>query len=290
MAVRLLVAPLPSLAVLTIRGDDRIAWLQGQITNDVYRGGSLHAFRLDSNGKIEAELLARDDGNATRAIVDASRAVPLATSLDRRIVMEDVTVEVESASSVVGAYALDGELDPSAVDAPFIESRRFGLPGVEWIVPTERVETTIATLLATSRATLVDEARLDDERIARGMPRFGVDFDATLPQETGLVRSTVSFTKGCYVGQEPVVMLEHRGKPPRRMTTIRGDASLLAPFDLARADGTVVGRCTSFRNGVGLAIVKRADAVVGAELAAPGSVVTVVDLVEVLPLGSSADA
>jgi len=282
MAARRFVASLTSFSVLSVRGDDRIAWLQGQISNDVYRSGTVHAFRLDSTGKIEAEVHAVDDGSTIRIVVDASRAEGLATSLDRRIVMEDVSVVLERDVGVVAMYSDESTPDGSLLDAPSVQTRRFGCPGREWIVASSVIESSLYSLVA-SGATRASEGDLDAMRIELGRPRFGVDFDASLPHETGLLKSTVSFSKGCYVGQEPVVMIEHRGKPPRRMVTIRASAVLVAPFELARADGTVVGRCASFRNGVGIALVKRADSEPGSTLQANGSAVAVVSLVDALP-------
>lgn len=275
-----LVAPLPSLAVLSIAGEDRTSWLQGQVTNDVLRGGTIHAFRLDSHGKIEAELLAKDDGARIVVLVDAGRAELVRASLDRRIVAEDVTVELAPDLVVVGGYgpAISGETTS-------LRSRRYGLEGFEWAVPAAERDALVARLAAAKDVEVVDEDALDRRRIELGRPRLGADFDACLPQETGLVGSTVSFVKGCYIGQEPVVMLEHRGKPPRRMFRIEGPDELVAPFDLTRDDGTVVGRVGSYRNGRGLALVKRADANPGGRLLAAGAAVTLV-----APVDERADA
>ena len=91
---------------------------------------------------------------------------------------------------------------------------------------------------------------------ARGVPRWGRDFGAdTLPQEAGL-KHAVSFDKGCYLGQEPVVMLEHRGKPPKRLVRLELEDAVEvgAPVEAAERQ---VGRVTSAAGTRALALVKR---------------------------------
>ena len=97
------------------------------------------------------------------------------------------------------------------------------------------------------------------------MPRFGAEIDATvLPAETGLVEQAVSFTKGCYVGQEPVARLHYRGHPNRHLRhLVSFDGALpTVPAELALGD-RVVGRLTSVVQppgdgpAVGLGYVRR---------------------------------
>jgi folate-binding protein YgfZ len=71
-------------------------------------------------------------------------------------------------------------------------------------------------------AQVVSEAAAECVRIERGRPRYGVDIDdSTIPQEAGLNERAVSFTKGCYVGQETVARLHYRGKPNRHLRGLR---------------------------------------------------------------------
>jgi folate-binding protein YgfZ len=67
-----------------------------------------------------------------------------------------------------------------------------------------------------------DEASAEIVRVEHGRPRYGVDLDdSVIPQEAGLNERAVSFTKGCYVGQETVARLYYRGKPNRRLLGLR---------------------------------------------------------------------
>jgi folate-binding protein YgfZ len=118
----------------------------------------------------------------------------------------------------------------------------------------------------------VSEAVAECLRVERGRPRYGVDLDdSVIPQEAGLNERAVSFTKGCYVGQETVARLYYRGKPNRHLRGIRLSA-LAEPGDELRFEDRVVGRLSSVAHSprfgpIGLALVRRE--------AEPGSTVSV---------------
>ncbi len=109
-------------------------------------------------------------------------------------------------------------------------------------------------------------------RVERGRPRYGVDLDETvIPQEADLNERAVSFTKGCYVGQETVARLHYRGKPNRRLRGLRLSAAA-APGDELRLGDRSVGALTSVAESprfgwIGLALVRRE--------ATPGTTVSV---------------
>ena len=117
-----------------------------------------------------------------------------------------------------------------------------------------------------------DEAQLEVLRVEAGRPRYGVDLDdSVIPQEAGLNERAVSFTKGCYVGQETVARLHYRGKPNRHLRGLRLSAPAV-PGEEIRLGEKVVGRLGSVvvspRLGpIALALVRRE--------AAPGDAVTV---------------
>jgi len=91
------------------------------------------------------------------------------------------------------------------------------------------------------------EEELERMRIAAGTPRFGHEIDErVLPAEAGLVERAVSFTKGCYPGQEPVARLHHRGHANRRLAVLEIEADEPPPYDAEIVQGEkVVGRVTS---------------------------------------------
>jgi tRNA-modifying protein YgfZ len=118
----------------------------------------------------------------------------------------------------------------------------------------------------------VSEAAAEILRVEAGRPRFGAEMTAeTMPAEAGIVEEAVSFTKGCYIGQEPVARLHYKGRPNRHLRGLRLSAGAAAGMRL-RHEGRDVGligtACVSPALGpIALAIVRRE--------AAPGAVVEV---------------
>jgi tRNA-modifying protein YgfZ len=126
--------------------------------------------------------------------------------------------------------------------------------------------------LEAAGASPASEAAAEIVRVERGRPRYGIDIDdATIPQEAGLNERAVSFTKGCYVGQETVARLHYRGKPNRLLRGLRLSEPLPAGAAL-RLGEREVGRLTSSMlsptlGPIGLALV-RVQAEPGSTLAA----------------------
>ncbi len=121
-------------------------------------------------------------------------------------------------------------------------------------------------------AIVVSEEAIEALRIERGRPRYGTDLDDTvIPQEAGLNERAVSFTKGCYVGQETVARLYYRGKPNRQLRGLRCSESVRAGDQVlfeGRPVGQIGSAAVSPRVGpIALSLVRRE--------APPGSTVTV---------------
>jgi folate-binding protein YgfZ len=101
-----------------------------------------------------------------------------------------------------------------------------------------------------------DPADYEVARIRAGVPRMGAEIDgSTIPASLGVVDAAVSFTKGCYTGQELVARIDSRGgQTPTKLVGVRGDTEAGATVVV---DGKEVGRVTSAAGGVGLALVRR---------------------------------
>lgn len=109
-----------------------------------------------------------------------------------------------------------------------------------------------------------DAEELERLRIEAGTPRWGRELDdRVLPAEAGLDERAISFTKGCYPGQEPIARLQYRGKVNRRLRVLAVESA--APGDEIHYNGKAVGRVTSAAPGVALAYV-RTEVPEGAEL------------------------
>jgi tRNA-modifying protein YgfZ len=155
--------------------------------------------------------------------------------------------------------------------------------GVDLLCSSEGVEG-LRAALEDAGAVPVSESAAEVLRVERGRPRYGIDLDdSVIPQEAGLNERAVSFTKGCYVGQETVARLYYRGKPNRQLRGLRlsGAAS---PGDELTFDGRVVGRLASIAESprlgtIALALVRR-EAPPGTHVAVSGAGEATAEVVE----------
>ena len=290
-----LVIPAPELATLVVTGADRQAWLNGLMTCDLAPlkdGDAAYGLFVAQKGRIVADAVVAVE--ATRILMGVARAVvgELRASLERHIIMEDAEIaegafEVEMvhgprAGDVLArtraAGGLGGSLD------------RTGLGGAVLFLAAQslaRGRGARDAALASVGGMLGDDRAWEALRLDRRVPQFGADFDAaTYPQEAGLEKRAISFSKGCYLGQEVVFMLEKRGHVKRRLVTLRVGSDLPPPrgADVLDADGENVGSITSAAivpsagGPVAMAMVKRARAEEGVELSVVGAKATVLGL------------
>ena len=143
--------------------------------------------------------------------------------------------------------------------------------GVDVLCDSSDTERLMQALL-TAGAEQVEEDAVEIVRVEQGEPRYGIDLDdGVIPQEADLNERAVSFTKGCYVGQETVARLHYRGKPNRRLRGLRLSAPLERGTEL-HLDGKLVGHLTSSvvsptLGPIGLSLLRK-EAEVGATLSA----------------------
>jgi folate-binding protein YgfZ len=205
-------------ALISVAGDDAFDWLQGQVTNQcegAKAGDSVYAFILTLKGRVLADVWALYHADGIWLDVPASQVDAVMERLDRYIIMEDVDLERRDDRRVVTAQGPKaGEL----ADASW-PSDRLGVGGRVWLVPEPQLDEEIERISRAAEALGGGWVSPDAWRYAQvtwGRPKFGVDFgEWTYPQESGLTPIAVSFHKGCYIGQETVVMLENRGKAPK---------------------------------------------------------------------------
>ena len=280
----------PGWTVLELEGGEAAEFLQGQVTNDVEAlepGEGCYATLLDHKGKLRTDMrvlrLAPD-----RLIVDAepvARAVLRHNfetySLGRDVRSRDLTDERRVQSLIGPGARARLDVEPPERENAFVEGER-GLYvtthlGVDLIVATGEPDGALKDL-----APAVSEEAAECVRVESGRPRLGHDMDGTtIPQEAGLNERAVSFTKGCYVGQETVARLHYRGKPNRHLRGLRlsGPAAHGDPIVLGEKQvGTVGSACVSPALGpIALALVRR-EAAPGDEVTVAGAAATVVAL------------
>jgi folate-binding protein YgfZ len=208
-------------------------------------------------------------------------ASSLADIFERHLMMEDAAVT----SVELRLFAAHGPRSTDVLDAACSVGAhggpldRTGLGGAILAVPGEHevaVHAAVQATLDRVSGALGDEAGWDALRLERGVPRFGVDFDeATYPQEAALEDRAVSFSKGCYLGQEVVCMLQMRGHVKRKLVPLvidGGAVPLRGATVAATGGGPSVGDVTSatfsptLGRAVALAMVKYAFAEPGRSL------------------------
>ena len=157
-------------------------------------------------------------------------------------------------------FAAKCEIEPEKHTSTIVFGADEGIPNDEYGGPAREV-------LDAGLAPTLAEGELERLRIEAGTPRYGHELDGrVLPAEAGLDQTHISFTKGCYPGQEPIARLHYRGHVNRRLRVL--EAKVAEPGDELTHEGKVVGRVTSAVPGRALAYVRTAVPA-GAELSLP---------------------
>jgi tRNA-modifying protein YgfZ len=248
--------------VLMIEGADALTYLQSQVSQDLRPlavGSSVYTLVLQPTGKVDAVARVLRSGEHAFIIdVDAGAGEAVAARLARfkiRVAAEITTVAWECIA-VRGPQAHEIRPGGGAVAVPawWGDGRAIDVLG-----PSVKAPQGV-------RAGTLDE--LESARVAAGWPQYGAEItEATLPAELGVVPVAVSFTKGCYPGQELVERMDSRGARSPRMLRRVPVSPGAQPGDAVMVDGVDVGRLTSVAGQQALALVKR-DVEFG-EVAAP---------------------
>jgi folate-binding protein YgfZ len=271
---------------LALSGPEAKTFLHGQVTNDIEGlepGRGCYAAFLTHKGKMLGDLRVLDLGD--ELLLDTERVAlqELFNMIRRYKLGSDVELHKRTLElallSLVGpdARRVAGAEDLVEEHA----NRRSEIAGVRVVLVATDVGIDVfapaeskAAVAAALGVPEVDEAAAEVVRVEHGRPRYGVDLDdGVIPQEAGLNERAVSFSKGCYVGQETVARLHYRGKPNRHLRGLRLSEPA-EPGAVLRLGDKEVGRLTSAvvsptHGPIGLALVRRQ--------AAPGDTVAVGD-------------
>jgi folate-binding protein YgfZ len=264
---------------LALSGSGAAAFLQGQVTNDVQGlepGRGCYAAFLTNKGKMLGDLRVLDAGDELLLDTERASLQELFNMIRRFRVGYDVELHKRTLErgllSLIGpdAPALAGGVPLGPEEHAHRASEIAGVAvrairtdvGIDLLVEEAGAVADLEATLRDAGAISVSEAAVECLRVERGRPRYGIDLDDTvIPQEAGLNERAVSFTKGCYVGQETVARLHYRGKPNRslRGLTLSSPAS---PGDELTLGERTVGRLGSValspRFGpIALALVRR---------------------------------
>jgi tRNA-modifying protein YgfZ len=268
---------------LALTGSEAKTFLHGQVTNDIEGlepGQGCYAAFLTHKGKMLGDMRVLDVGH--ELLLDTERVAlqELFNMIRRYKLGRDVELHKRTLeTALLSLIGPDARRIAGAED--LVEEHRnrhaeiAGVPvvlvatdvGIDVFAPAESKEAVTAELGVPA----VDAEAAEVLRVERGRPRYGVDLDeSVIPQEGGLNERAVSFTKGCYVGQETVARLYYRGKPNRHLRGLRLSAPATTG-DVLRLGDKQVGRLgtvavSPLYGPIALALVRR-EAAPGATLA-----------------------
>jgi len=284
---------------LTASGPEAAEYLQGQLTNDVEAlapGEGQYAALLDRKGHLQADMrVLRIEpeeiwiDTEPEALAAAKRHLEM-YKIGREVAIADLTAErailslIGPRSVEIAATAALPEHASEAAKVGGIECLAVGTAeGIDLIAKAANAAN-LREALTGAGAVEVGAEAAEVLRIEAGTPRFGAEMSSeTMPAEASIVERAVSFTKGCYIGQEPVARLHYKGRPNRHLRGLELSAPAEAGTSLRLGEkevGRIGSACLSPARGpIALAIVRR-EAEPGAELAVGEDGVTarVIDL------------
>jgi folate-binding protein YgfZ len=275
---------------LALTGPEAKDFLHGQVTNDILAleaGHGCYAAFLTHKGKMLGDLRVLDFGEELFLDCERSALQSLFTllhrfKLGRQVELHKRTLQSgllsligPQARAVAGADGLGpAEHDNAAASLAGVPVRLIATHlGLDVVCAAEDTARVVEHLTGAG-AVAVPEEVLEVVRVEHGRPRYGVDLDdSVIPQEAALNERAVSFTKGCYVGQETVARLFYKGKPNRHLRGLRLSAPAATGAELRLGD-RVVGHLGSVAVSpvhglIALALVRRE--------AAPGDTLAVGD-------------
>ncbi len=243
------IAHLPNRSVLSVTGDDRVSYLQGLVSNDVAQaapGRAVWSALLTPQGKWLADFFIFAECDRLLLDVEAAQQADLARRLTRFRLRAKVAVEPDPLQ-VYAAW--DGAPDIPGLTAP--DPR---LPEAGWRV------------LGNGIATTAEAGDYDRHRLRLGLPDGSRDMETekSVLLEAGFDElGGVSWTKGCYMGQELTARTKYRGLLKRRLVPVSAGQPLPAPGTPVTKDGVEIGTLRSSNGELGLALL-RLDALDGA--------------------------
>jgi tRNA-modifying protein YgfZ len=284
---------------LMISGSEAAEYLQGQLTNDLEAleaGEGQYAALLDRKGHVQADMrvlrISAEEiwiDTEPQTLAAALRHLEM-YKIGREVAAADLTKErtilslIGPRSVEIAATAALPEHASEAAKISGVECLAVGTADGIDLIAKSGDAADLREALADAGAVEVGPEAAEIVRIEAGVPRFGAEMSAeTMPAEAGIVERAVSFTKGCYIGQEPVARLHYKGRPNRHLRGLElsGPAAPGASLRLGEKEvGRIGSACLSPARGpIALAIVRR-EAEPGAELAVGEDGVTarVIDL------------
>lgn len=261
---------LSSRTKLQFKGNDRIRFLNGQVTNDVRKletspDKSIYACVLTTKGKMCADVFISAHDDALIVDADSTLQDTLLARFERYIIADDV--EVEDVSEQLGLFHLVGPITDQLSNiknskhvAFALMSERFRQPGIDLFFPKSALSPFKEELIQAYGLQFLDADATEAFRIQLGVPRWGKELDEnTIPIEAGLEAQTIDYTKGCYMGQEVISRLKSLGHVNRHLRSLKAVA-VEKPFEpgfTLQVTTKEVGKITSVTSDAILGYVHR---------------------------------
>jgi folate-binding protein YgfZ len=299
-------------AYFEFTGPDRVRYLNAILTNDIKALPDNHGIPslfLNPQGHIQAEMEVFALGEKLLCVSYAMVREHLIPALDKYIIMDDVTLTdrtdalttlaIEGPNAAAAALAVSGielsaienlqsrEANVGGVPCRVTKRSPIGLASAEFLVAREHAEALWNILDQAVRQAgggPVGYLALNTVRLESGIPWFGYDFgEKQIPHEAGIEESHISYTKGCYIGQEIVERVRSRGQVNRVRVTLRFDAQPDKSAPLL-SDGKEVGNITrvgfspALNAWIGMGYLRREKAEPNTRLETTGAAATVVPI------------
>jgi tRNA-modifying protein YgfZ len=252
-------ALLPDRGVVKVAGDDARSFLHGLVSADVLNlaaGRACFCALLTPQGKIIADFIVTEapaeQGGGFFLDVPRALAKPLVDRLN--LYKLRARVMIEDLSEVLGVLAAWSGNGSTGCGQSYPDPR-LPMLGIRVMIPPHLASVAVADL----GATMVDAREYETHRIALGIPRGGIDFSYgdAFPHESDMDQlGGLDFAKGCYVGQEVVSRMEHRGIARTRTVPVAYDGAAPAPGAAVMAGARQVGSMGSAAAGRGLALLR----------------------------------
>ena len=290
---------------LCVAGSDRLRFLHGQVTNDIKRlqvGEGIYAALVNAKGRMESDLNVFLLSEELLLDFEPGLSETILRRLEKYIVADDVqvinvgrlygllSVQGPQAAAVVRNSGIFPEIpqrkynfrqlaDPAAGELYLMNLPRVSTNGFDFFVPQEELTSVAERLWEAARTvggSTVGWEAFEAARIESGIPRFGIDMDnSSFPQECGIDARAVSYSKGCYIGQEVlnrIHTLGHVNRELRGLGLAKDLKSLPARGDKLFSDGKEAGWITSalaspgLQENIALGFVRREAGEIGTEL------------------------
>ena len=225
-------------AIFQLTGSDRVRYLNGQITQDVTLASTSQAVYsaiTTAKGKMEGDLYVRTYQESL--LIDAPLCLreSLLERIDKYLIADDVTIiDLTSSHSLIHQFSATPS-PPESTES--WQCNRFGIPGWDHLITQEQA----------THYPEADATQLESLRIEHKIPLWGAELDPSiLPPEAKIEDRAISYTKGCYIGQEVISRIRSAGKTNLALTSFRLSAAVTPPCDFyVSEDPKPAGRITS---------------------------------------------